>query len=257
MVPPGDRVHHRRTNRRRRPPPPSALPSLGGTPFSPRPGGSVPPRPRSPMEIPEPLLQELSRSPEPALPLDQVAHRMHPPVSPDALLRVLARRPDLVRLVDVWRSALGALGPHPSVLPPEMQAILERQGLAGTTWVVPLGPPERGGERWVHQRLRETVRHLGRILDQDSPRAVTRWMRIVVEGQLLGETGRWGRRPVRPPGAPPQSGGSVSYRPQKTPGDERSRSTTPPRAPGRRGGVPPGPQPLPQGGPPPGGSRRG
>ena len=259
MVPPVDGDHHARTNRRRRgsTPPDRPFPSLGGILFSPPREGCAPPRPRSPMEIPEPILQELSRSPEPALPLAQVAHRMPTPVSPDELVRGLARRPDLVRLVDVWRSALAALGPHPSTLPPEVQMVLERQGLTGTTWVVPLGPQEGGGGRWVHRRLRETVRYLGRILDQDSPRAVTRWMRIVVEDRRLEEEARWGRWPALLPAGGPGVAGSVSYRGQAPPAAGRPRSTTPPRAPGRRVGVPPGPQPLPRGGLPPAGSRRG
>jgi hypothetical protein len=142
------------------------------------------------MEIPEPLLDELSTNSEPALPLDRLARRLQGQVSPDDLVRGLARRPDLVRLVDVWQSALAPLGLHPSVLPPDVLGVLEREGLTGTTWVIPLGPPQGGGGRWVQRRLLETVRYLGRIVDHDSPRAVTRWMRIVVEGRLLGEADR-------------------------------------------------------------------
>lgn len=138
------------------------------------------------MEIPETLLEELSRSPAAALSLEQFTRlAKQTPASADDLLRGLARRPDLVRVVDVWRGAFSALGPHPSTLPPEVQEALQRQGLADTRWIVPLGPAEGWGERWVQRRTRETVRYLGRIVDEECPRAVIRWMRIVVEGRLL------------------------------------------------------------------------
>lgn len=141
------------------------------------------------MEIPEPLIEELSRRPDVAFSLGQVTrHTQGHPASTEDLLRGLARRPDLVRLVDVWRGPLRALGPDPAALPPEMREALRRNGLGETTWIVPLGRAECPGGRWVQRRLRETVRYLGRIVDVDSPRAVTRWMRIVVEGRLLGDT---------------------------------------------------------------------
>lgn len=140
------------------------------------------------MDIPEALLEELSRNPAVALPLHQLARRIpgsH--TSSDDILRSLGRRPDLVRVLHVWRVAMAPLGSHPSELAPEVRDALARQGLDETTWIVPLGPAECPGGRWVHRRLRETVRYLGRIVDEDSPRAVTRWMRIVMEGRLVGE----------------------------------------------------------------------
>lgn len=140
------------------------------------------------MEIPDRVLEELSRSPAVALPLGRLAQRMHgTPGAREELLRSLARRPDLVRLLHVWKVAMAPLGPHPSALPPDLREALERQGLAETTWIVPLGPAEGGGGHRVRRRLRETVRYLGRIVDEESPRAVTRWMRIVAEERLLEE----------------------------------------------------------------------
>lgn len=140
------------------------------------------------MEIPESLLEELSRNPAVALPMDHLARLVgDTPASPEDLHRGLARRPDLLRVVEVWRAALSPLGPHPSTLPPEVQEALERQGLKETRWVVPLGPARPRRERWVLRRTRETVRYLGRIVDPESSRAVIRWMRIVREGRLLEE----------------------------------------------------------------------
>jgi len=138
------------------------------------------------MELPEPILEKLARRPEPAMPLTHLRRYLDGPApGPAEALRGASRRPDLLRIVEVWRGPWRSLGPDPTALPEEVRAELERLGLTSTTWLVPKGPAEHGGGGRSIRRLRETLRYLGQVVDVDSPRAVTRWIRIIHEGGLV------------------------------------------------------------------------
>lgn len=122
----------------------------------------------------------LARHPAPALPLDELLRQVRSggaAVGPDVLLRALAARPDRFRLLDPWRgawrsaerSARGRRDPHPS---------------AATPWVVGLGAS--GGERGAGARLRASLSHLGRTVDERSVTDLMRWVGLVREGERLG-----------------------------------------------------------------------
>jgi hypothetical protein len=138
------------------------------------------------MELPEPALEKLARRPEPAMPLVHLRRYLDGPFpGPGEAIRSASRRPDLLRIVEVWRGPWRSLGPDPATLPQEVRAELERLGITSATWLVPMGPADpRGGGNAI-RRMRETLRYLGQVVDVDSPRAVTRWIRIMQEGALV------------------------------------------------------------------------
>jgi hypothetical protein len=175
------------------------------------------------MEIPEPALRKLAARPDPALPMARIPQLLEE-ISPGsgaregverATLRTAARHPDLLRVVVGWRGPWRTLAPDPDTLPGDVREALTRQGMEGGVWLVPLGTPEgEGGGHPAIRRLVETVRYLGRVVDVDSPRAVTRWIRIIREAAVVS-------RKVPRPGEGRGAG--------------RANSTThPPDPPGRR-----------------------
>lgn len=146
------------------------------------------------MDIPEPTLRKLATRPDPALPMARLPQFLEE-ISPgsgtrvgveDAALRTAARHPDLLRVVMGWRGPWRTLAPDPDTLPVDVREALTRQGMEGGVWLVPLGTPEgEGGRHPAVRRLVETVRYLGRVVDVDSPRAVTRWIRIIREAGVV------------------------------------------------------------------------
>lgn len=170
------------------------------------------PTPEAAMEIPASTLQRLASRPDPALPLGRIPDLLEE-LSPGtgsragsagAALRTATRHPDLLRVVVAWRGPWRALGPDPTTLPPDVRLALERQGMHGGVWLVPLGSPDLPGRaRPAVRRLLETVRYLGRVVDVDSPRAVTRWIRIIRETGLVQDPPGGGERSTTPPPDPP------------------------------------------------------
>ena len=83
-------------------------------------------------------------------------------VGPEVLLRALEARPDQFRVLDPWR------GP-------------------GERWVVALGclPCDRGPAG----RLRASLAHLGRTVDERSVTDLVRWLGMVREGERVSRAG--------------------------------------------------------------------
>lgn len=173
------------------------------------------------MEIPEPALRKLASRPDPALAVGRIPQLLEE-ISPGSgrrdgverdAVRTAARHPDLLRVVVGWRGPWRALAPDPDTLPDDVRDALTRQGMEGGVWLVPLGSPE--GEEGTHpalRRLLETVRYLGRVVDVDSPRAVTRWIRIIREAGVVSRRSPVGSREgagansTTPPPGPPGRG---------------------------------------------------
>lgn len=167
------------------------------------------------MEIPESTLRRLASRPDPAFTMDRLPQLLEElaPGTPGggsaarATLRSAARHPELLRVVDGWRGPWRALAPDPETLPPDVRDALSRQGMEGGTWLVPLGSPEgHPSARPAVRRLLETVRYLGRVVDVDSPRAVTRWIRIIREAALVSGAATGTGRSTTPPPGPPGPG---------------------------------------------------
>ena len=122
--------------------------------------------------------QSLAHHPSPALPLNELVHQVKlggAVVGPDVLLRAIEGRPDLFRVLDPWR------GPWRSAKP--------RAGTptgVGTRWVVGLG---RVGAADAAGRLKATLAHLGRTVDERSVTDLVRWLGMVQEGERLSRVG--------------------------------------------------------------------
>jgi hypothetical protein len=110
--------------------------------------------------------QSLTRHPAPALPIDELTEQVRgggTAVGADVLLRALEARPDLFRVLDPWR------GPwRPAA-----------RAARGARWVVPLGPATL--DRDPSARLKASVVHLGRTLDERSVTDLARWLGMVRE----------------------------------------------------------------------------
>jgi hypothetical protein len=121
--------------------------------------------------------QSLIRHPAPALPIDELSEQVRgggAAVGAGVLLRALEARPDLFRVLDPWR------GPWRSVTRPDARRA-ERSALetAGARWVVPLGRATL--DRDASARLKASVVHLGRTLDERSVTDLVRWLGMVRE----------------------------------------------------------------------------
>ena len=125
--------------------------------------------------------QSLSHHPSPALPLDElsehVRHGGHV-VGPGVLLRALEARPDLFRVLYPWRGPWRAAAPRPgrtcAAQPPD-----HALDPPGERWVVPLG--RATCDRDARARLKASLVHLGRTLDERSPIEMARWLAMVRE----------------------------------------------------------------------------
>jgi len=164
----------------------------------------------------ESAVRRLAHDPAPALPLSRVRERLQADgvgiigeMGTREVVRVLARYPDHLRLVEPWQGPWRALAPSADELPVAVREGLRAHGFSGETWFIPLAPPfgESPGPPAL-RRLRDTLRHLGRSLDIESPRAVARWLSMMRE---LDGLEAW----LTPPTTP----------------DGRGRSTSPPRDP--------------------------
>jgi len=139
--------------------------------------GSLPPFPE-PEEImktiPDLAREILSRSPTPALPLPGLVEAIeeetttgHLP-SPARILIEIRSRPDLFRVLDPvigpWRRATAEPG-GPSPWNP-------------ATWVLGLDPDTRTSSP-VSARTSESLRWLGRRVDENSATAVARWVLLI------------------------------------------------------------------------------
>ncbi len=138
--------------------------------------GSLPPFPE-PEEImktiPDLAREILSRSPTPALPLPGLVEAIeeettgHLP-SPARILTEIRSRPDLFRVLDPvigpWRRATAEPGGPPPWSP--------------ATWVLGLDSNTRASSP-VSARTSESLRCLGRRVDENSAMAVARWLLLI------------------------------------------------------------------------------
>ena len=121
--------------------------------------------------------QSLAHHPAPALPLAELVHLVMEGgtvVGPDVLLRALKARPDLFRVLNPWR------GPWRSASP-------RAGGQPRGPWVVGLGRAcESGG---TAARLKASLAHLGRTVDERSATDLVRWLGMIREGERLSRAG--------------------------------------------------------------------
>lgn len=122
-------------------------------------------------------VQSLAHHPAPALPLDELVHQVRhggAVVGPEVLLRALEARPDQFRVLDPWRAATARAGNCGRREP-------------GERWVVALGclPCDRGPAG----RLRASLAHLGRTVDERSVTDLVRWLGMVREGERVSRAG--------------------------------------------------------------------
>jgi hypothetical protein len=115
----------------------------------------------------------LSRSPTPALPLPLLVQAIEEETvdyvpSAERILRELRSRPDLFRVLDPligpWRRATA----NPGELPP----------WSPETWVLGLDPATRARSP-VSARTAESLRCLGRRVDENSATAVAHWLLLI------------------------------------------------------------------------------
>ncbi len=126
--------------------------------------------------IPDFAMEIVSRSSTPALPLprlvdaiaEETAGRM---ANPERILAEIRSRPDLFRVLDPlfgpWRRATGKPGEPPQWSP--------------ETWVLGLDPGTRV-QSPVSARTAESLRCLGRRVDENSATAVARWLLLMERG---------------------------------------------------------------------------
>ena len=123
--------------------------------------------------IPDFVMEILSRSPTPALPLrrlvEAIAEEATGPVaSTERILTEIRSRPDLFRVLDPmigpWRRATSKAGEAPPWSP--------------DTWVLGLAPGRRASSP-VWARTAESLRQLGRRVDENSATAVAHWLLLV------------------------------------------------------------------------------
>ena len=129
------------------------------------------------LTIAERAAQSLARHRAPALPVDQLVHQVKDSgaaVGQDILLRELKARPDLFRVLDPWRG-------------PWRSASRRAAGEARTTWVVGL---TRCGEcEGTSARLKASLAHLGRTVDERSVTDLARWLGMVREEERFSGVG--------------------------------------------------------------------
>ena len=123
--------------------------------------------------IPDFAREILSRSPTPALPLARLLEAIEEEtpgyvVSPERILTEIRSRPDLFRVLDPmigpWRRSTAKPGEAPPWSP--------------ETWVLGLDPNTRASSP-VSARTAESLRCLGRRVDENSATAVARWLLLI------------------------------------------------------------------------------
>ncbi|MCH7889969.1 MAG: hypothetical protein IH921_00560 [Gemmatimonadetes bacterium] len=123
--------------------------------------------------IPDLAREILSRSPTPALPLPHLVKAITEEtaghvVGAERILREIRSRPDLFRVLDPvigpWRRATAKPGEVPPWSP--------------ETWVLGLDPDTRASSP-VSARTAESLRCLGRRVDENSATAVARWLLLI------------------------------------------------------------------------------
>lgn len=131
------------------------------------------------MELPaETVRRVLRRQPVPALPIDELCDlvRREAPgrvFTPEVVALQLRVRPDLFRVVDPWKGPWSPV--NGSGGPP-----------IGPSWVIPVERHEPPGEpRGPGRIVWDSLACLGEALDEESPTALARWLRIVREGRVV------------------------------------------------------------------------
>ena len=123
--------------------------------------------------IPDFVREILSRSPTPALPLPHLLGAIEEEsagcvASAEGILTEIRSRPDLFRVLDPmigpWRRATAKPGEVPPWSP--------------ETWVLGLDPDTRTSSP-VSARTAESLRCLGRRVDENSATAVARWLLLI------------------------------------------------------------------------------
>jgi hypothetical protein len=123
--------------------------------------------------IPDFVREILSRSPTPALPLPHLVAAIEEEsagcvASAEGILTEIRSRPDLFRVLDPmigpWRRATAKPGEVPPWSP--------------DTWVLGLDPDTRTSSP-VSARTAESLRCLGRRVDENSATAVARWLLLI------------------------------------------------------------------------------
>ncbi len=123
--------------------------------------------------IPDFAMEILARSPTPALPLAHLvkaitAETAGHVANVDRILREIRSRPDLFRVLDPligpWRRAMAKPGETPPWSP--------------DTWVLGLAPGTRVSSP-VWARTAESLRCLGRRVDENSATAVAHWLLLI------------------------------------------------------------------------------
>jgi hypothetical protein len=123
--------------------------------------------------IPDFAMEILSRSPTPALPLPRLVKAITEETAghvagAERVLREIRSRPDLFRVLDPligpWRRATAKPGETPPWSP--------------DTWVLSLAPRTRASSL-VGARTAESLRCLGRSVDEDSATDVARWLLLI------------------------------------------------------------------------------
>ena len=126
--------------------------------------------------IPDFAREILSRSPAPALPLARLLDAIEEEtagyvVSAGRMLAEIRSRPDLFRVLDPmigpWRRSTAKPGEAPPWSP--------------ETWVLGLDPNTRASSP-VSARTAESLRCLGRRVDENSATAVARWLLLIERG---------------------------------------------------------------------------
>jgi hypothetical protein len=157
--------------------------------------------------------QSLNRHPAAALPLEELSDQVRGggvAVGTGVLLRALEARPDLFRVLDPWR------GPwRPGTRPTDAKARQRGSGApgaapdpAGARWVVGLGRATL--DRDPVGRLKASVAHLGRTLDERSVTDLARWLGMVRE---MARTDRYVARTNQAERHSPSASPSTSVKP--------------------------------------------
>ncbi len=126
--------------------------------------------------IPDFVMDILSRSPTPALPLSRLIEAIVEETAgrvagAERILTEIRSRPDLFRVLDPligpWRRATA----KPDEAPP----------WSPETWVLGLASGTRAGSP-VSARTAESLRCLGKRVDENSATSVARWLQLVERG---------------------------------------------------------------------------
>ncbi len=131
--------------------------------------------------IPDFAKEILSRSPTPALPFPRLLEAIEAETvgyvaSGERILKEIRSRPDLFRVLDPmigpWRRATARPGEVPSWSP--------------ETWVLGLDPDTRANSP-ISARAAESLRCLGRRVDENSATAVAHWLLLIERSASLSQ----------------------------------------------------------------------